>query len=96
MEFHKHKGNCITSAFELGYLATRHILKHGDLTQFASTLDLYDGDDWKKGVRFEKENYVRTRMFKNEYVDILVICWNTGQTSPVHNHPDKGCCLKCL
>jgi Cysteine dioxygenase type I len=32
----------------------------------------------------------------NRYYTLLMLCWNPGRSSPVHNHPCDGCWMKVL
>jgi len=32
----------------------------------------------------------------NKYWTLLLLCWNTNKESPVHNHPDCECFVRCL
>lgn len=35
---------------------------------------------------FKAGNYARHRVFRNEYVELLVLCWRPGQRTPIHDH----------
>lgn len=41
--------------------------------------------------RFDDTVYTRNRIFKNDFVDLLVLCWKTGQRTPIHNHTGSSC-----
>jgi cysteine dioxygenase len=41
--------------------------------------------------RFDPHTYCRNRVFRNEFVDILVLCWRTSQRTPIHNHAGSLC-----
>lgn len=32
----------------------------------------------------------------NDLFELILICWDKNQTSPIHNHPENGCILKVL
>lgn len=36
--------------------------------------------------RFKAGNYARHRVMKNEFVEMLVLCWKPGQRTPIHDH----------
>ena len=36
--------------------------------------------------RFKVGNYSRHRVMKNEFVEMLVLCWKPGQRTPIHDH----------
>ena len=56
------------------------------------TLDSID----KKDIKFSDETYVRNVIYRNENIEILVLCWKKGQKTPIHNHPEHGCLLQIL
>ncbi len=35
---------------------------------------------------FKTGNYARHRVFRNEHVELLVLCWRPGQRTPIHDH----------
>ena len=35
---------------------------------------------------FKAGNYSRHRVMKNEFVEMLVLCWQPGQRTPIHDH----------
>ncbi|HVF57176.1 MAG TPA: cysteine dioxygenase family protein [Pyrinomonadaceae bacterium] len=35
---------------------------------------------------FKPETYARHRVFINEYVELLLLCWRPGQRTPIHDH----------
>ena len=56
----------------------------------------YCGDDWKEYINFSVDRYTKNLVYRNDKVDILVICWNKNQVSGIHDHPDNGCILKVM
>ncbi|XP_061190959.1 cysteine dioxygenase type 1-like [Saccostrea echinata] len=41
--------------------------------------------------------YTRTLLDKgNGHYNLMILCWNTGQESPIHNHPNSHCFMKTL
>jgi len=56
----------------------------------------YHGEDWKKYKKFCCKGYTRNVAFRNDKFEILVLCWNKGQSSPVRDHPEKGCLVRLL
>ena len=66
------------------------------LEEMGSILMGYDGVDWKDHERFTEISYTRNLVFRNESFEIMVICWNYGQRSCIHDHPENGCFLKVL
>ena len=37
-------------------------------------------------VGFKSGTYARHRVFRNEFVELLVLCWRPGQQTPIHDH----------
>jgi cysteine dioxygenase len=35
---------------------------------------------------FKEGNYWRHRIFRNDFVEMLVLCWRPGQRTPIHDH----------
>ncbi len=35
---------------------------------------------------FKEGNYWRHRVYRNEFAEILVLCWRPGQRTPIHDH----------
>lgn len=56
----------------------------------------YDGEDWKEYLEYCEEKYKRNRVYIDENIEILVICWDIGQSSKIHDHPENGCIVKLL
>jgi cysteine dioxygenase len=53
-------------------------------------------EDLKAFVRFGTENYQRNLVAIGKWYEVLVICWQSGQRSPIHNHARSTCGLKVL
>ena len=68
----------------------------GKLEDIISIVEKYDADDWNVYVKFDQNKYNRTMIYQNNKFEILVICWDTNQNSGIHDHPLRGCILKCL
>ena len=39
----------------------------------------------------EQDHYTRNLIHKTELFELLAICWEIGQRSPIHNHRDQSC-----
>ena len=70
--------------------------EYNGLINYKKIINKYNGDDWKKFVNINNNNYNRKILFKNKILEIIIITWNTDQKSPIHGHPDGGCLLKVL
>lgn len=53
-------------------------------------------DDLKPYVRFQDEAYQRVRICSGEQYEMLVVCWKSGQRSPVHDHAQSTCCFRVM
>ena len=52
---------------------------------------LIEPDSLQRYIYFRPERYTRNLVFKNEFFELLVICWNIGQRAPVHGHEGERC-----
>jgi len=41
--------------------------------------------------RFDDISYCRNRIFRNDLVDLLLLCWKPGQRTPIHDHSGSAC-----
>ncbi len=53
-------------------------------------------EDVRDFVDFDSTNYRRNLVTMGPWFEILVICWRSGQRSPIHNHAASTCGLKVL
>lgn len=53
-------------------------------------------DLYVKNVEFDDVNYKRNVMYRDENLEILMLCWKPGQVTPVHDHPSHGCLVRVL
>jgi cysteine dioxygenase len=53
-------------------------------------------DDLRGFVRFGTEQYQRNLVAAGRWYEVLVICWRSGQRSPIHDHAQSTCGLKVL
>lgn len=53
-------------------------------------------EDVREFVRFEPGHYQRNLVALGPWYEVLVICWRSGQRSPIHNHAQSTCGLKVL
>jgi cysteine dioxygenase len=47
--------------------------------------------DLRAFERFEDSSYSRNRIYANDFVDLLLLCWKTKQRTPIHNHAGSTC-----
>ena len=66
-----------------------------DLGRFLVGLNL-SLTDLKPFVCFGEKTYRRNMIRENEWYELLCICWQSGQRSPIHNHAGSTCGLKVM
>ena len=44
-----------------------------------------------KYLYYEPTHYTRNLIYKCELFELLALCWDAGQASPVHNHQGQNC-----
>ena len=42
-------------------------------------------------LKYRQDRYTRHLVHKNAIFEILVICWGTGQSAPIHGHEGQHC-----
>jgi cysteine dioxygenase len=52
--------------------------------------------DWQRFALFDPSIYARNLVYASERYELLVICWNVGQKSPIHNHQGQRCWMAVL
>jgi len=53
-------------------------------------------DDVRAFLRFSGEHYVRNLMYAGPSYQALVLCWHSGQRSPIHDHRGSSCAVKVI
>lgn len=48
-------------------------------------------DSLRPYLLFSKNHYTRNLIFKNDLFELLAVCWEVGQASPIHNHANQNC-----
>jgi cysteine dioxygenase len=43
-------------------------------------------EDLRPHMGFKTGTYARHRVFRNEFAELLVLCWRPGQRTPIHDH----------
>lgn len=52
--------------------------------------------EWEQYVKFDSGKYNRALIARNDYVDVVIISWEEGQQSGLHDHPSNGCIMHIL
>ena len=65
------------------------------LTEYSS--DLSVGDlNWRDWVFFEEQTYTRNLVHRCGEFELLLLCWEPGQESPIHDHAGMQCWMAVL
>jgi len=40
---------------------------------------------------WSKDGYTRNCVFRNEQVEVIALCWNAGDVTPIHDHAGEKC-----
>jgi predicted metal-dependent enzyme (double-stranded beta helix superfamily) len=59
-------------------------------------LDLTDNDWWRQYAHFDASRHYTRNLVATDGTTftLLLLCWNPGRESPIHNHPCKGCWMR--
>ena len=52
--------------------------------------------DWRDFALFDAATYTRNLITRNAWFEMLLLCWNHGQSSPIHNHAGQNCWMAVL
>ena len=53
-------------------------------------------DDITEFAHFSDKGYRRNVVFQNDVVQLLCLCWKSGQRSPIHDHADSICGVRVM
>jgi cysteine dioxygenase len=53
-------------------------------------------EDLRAFVRFDPAHYRRNLVAEGQWYSLLVLCWRSGQRSPIHDHAQSACAFKVL
>jgi len=57
----------------------------------------YVAAEWEKFALFSPEHYTRNLVATKDFTyDLLILCWQPGQKSAVHDHRESGCWMRML
>lgn len=64
----------------------------------ASMLAAYGAahEDWRGWALFDADAYTRNLVHHEEHFELLILCWQRGQKSPIHNHQGQRCWMAVL
>lgn len=52
--------------------------------------------EFAQHLHFKPDTYTRNLVFRNSNFEVLVLCWDAGVTSPVHDHAGQHCWFTTL
>lgn len=55
-----------------------------------------DAEDISDFVHYNERGYRRNRVFESDDVELLCLCWKSGQRSPIHDHAQSICGVKII
>jgi len=78
-----------------------------ELDAYTSRIPLTALEDWlartsltldivRPFLLFSPEHYVRNLMYAGPSYQALVLCWRSGQRSPIHDHRGSSCAVKII
>ncbi|MDZ4676771.1 MAG: cysteine dioxygenase family protein [Oligoflexia bacterium] len=53
-------------------------------------------DSVKKYVHFEKATYTRNLVCKNAFFEMIILCWEAGHSTMIHDHAAQGCWMTMI
>jgi cysteine dioxygenase len=74
-------------------------LEKVDIEKLGKLMEDYQSNenDWCKYAFFDQHKYTRNLVDAgNNHFNLVVLCWNPGQSSPIHDHANSHCLFKCL
>ena len=76
-------------------LALPHPFKRSDVHKVVARLRV-SPDELVRYQHWFDDRYTRTRFYQGERFEILVLCWQEGQQSPIHDHAQSICTMVVL
>ena len=55
-----------------------------------------NASDWGEYSLFNQEQYTRNLLHRCADFELLLLCWQPGQESPIHDHSDQDCWMAVL
>ncbi|MBI5434317.1 MAG: cysteine dioxygenase family protein [Planctomycetes bacterium] len=53
-------------------------------------------DDWRTFALFDSQRYARNLVHKDELFELILLCWDLGQVTPIHDHQGQRCWMGVL
>ena len=85
--------NHITSIEDL-----KEVLKRHDEYGYLNIMKAIDipYDEFERHFTWKEEHYTRNSIIRNEKYELLVICWERGQDSPIHDYDSEDAWIHIL
>jgi cysteine dioxygenase len=76
------------SSFDLLLKRLREMSQPPSLEDMHDCLDslTVTEEDLRPHRGFKSGTYARHRVFRNDFIELLVLCWRPGQRTPIHDH----------
>jgi cysteine dioxygenase len=96
-EFAKREVTSFSSLEELQHALTQasRPLSPNELTNLFKQHN-YSLTDLLPWIKFDSNSYCRNRVLISEHAELLIMCWRSGQLSPIHNHKGSACCIRVI
>lgn len=72
---------------------------NADVDKIRAAMEAYTSDpqDWEEFSHWNDHTYTRNLVDEgNGKYNLIVLCWNNGQASSIHDHAGSHCFMKCL
>lgn len=66
-----------------------------DVQRLVPSLDM-GIEDMAPYIFWREDTYARNCIFRNALCELILLCWEEGQATPVHNHGGQECWVKVL
>ena len=53
-------------------------------------------DDLRAAIRFGADAYKRNTVKETSWYELVVLCWRSGQRTPIHDHVGSSCAFKII
>jgi uncharacterized NAD(P)/FAD-binding protein YdhS len=70
-------------------------IPHAELLEGLKGLDL-DRTDLAEALVFDDRAYRRVAVWRRPHYEALVLCWRSGQGSPIHDHAGSSCAVRVV
>lgn len=74
----------------------KSLVTNRNLLENKNILSSYNSNDWKHYISFDKQDYKKNLVYRDNNFEMFVVCWLPNQETKIHNHPEGGCLLKIL